>query len=163
VARDRKRKGRPTPVGELLASALQGTPAAQRLREAEIWRIWDEAVGPQIASRAQPAAIRNGVLTVTVASAPWLQQLNFLKADLRGKLNALLGEPLIQDIFLKSGNPARPDAQAAPRRQRRPRRLSPQEAAQIDRATAGLDDPVVREALATLFARHLASEPTGDE
>lgn len=163
MARDRKRKGRPTPVGELLASALQGTPAAQRLREAEIWRIWDEAVGPQIASRARPAAIRNGILTVAVASAPWLQQLNFLKAELRSKLNALLGEPLIQDIFLKSGSPARPATQAASRRRRRQRRLSPEETARIDRAIAELDDPGVRDAFAALFARHLASEPAGDD
>lgn len=163
MARERKRKGRPTPVGELLASALQGTPAAQRLREAGIWRVWDEAVGPQIASRAQPAAIRNGVLTVTVSSAPWLQQLNFLKAELRGKLNTLLGEPLVQDIYLKSGSPARPTAQAASRRRRRQRRLSPEETARIDRAIAGLDDPGVRDAFAALFARHLASEPAADD
>jgi len=42
-----------------------GTPGA-----AAIWRVWDDAVGPQIARRAQPVRLRARTLVVAVSSAP---------------------------------------------------------------------------------------------
>jgi predicted nucleic acid-binding Zn ribbon protein len=148
---------RPAPVAELIAAVFQGTPAAQRLREGAIWQVWQNAVGAQIASRARPTAIRNGILTVVVASSPWLQQLNFLKSELRNKLNAALGEELIKDIYLKAGSfkaePAEP--QTVIERKQRP--LSTEEKDLIARTTGELNDQQLRDALAGLFSRHLSS------
>ncbi len=157
MARKRGRSSRPVAVGDVMASALHGTPAARILKEGAIWRVWKECVGAQIASRARPASIRSGVLTVIVTSAPWLQQLNVLKGEIRSTLNAALGEEMIKDIFLKSGTLAEPDAPAVTRRRRKERRLTPAEEERIALATAEVGDPELRDSLSAFFARHLTS------
>lgn len=158
MARKRGRSSRPAAVGELLSTAFQGTPTARLLKEGGIWRVWDEVVGPQIASRAKPSAIRAGTLTVVVASAPWLQQLNFLKVELKNKLNAALGEELVKDIYLKSGTLTDPESSRQPRRRKKLHRLTPAEEARIAGITAEVSDPDLHDALSALFTRQLASK-----
>jgi hypothetical protein len=156
--RKRPRMSRPAAVTDLLSTVFQGTPTAQRLKEGVIWQVWQTVVGPQIAARARPAAIRNGVLTVVVASAPWLQQLNFLKSEIQNKLNDALGEQLIKDIFLKAGT-LRDESTPAPlTRKPKKRLLTQDEEALIAQATAGLNDPELRTTMAGLFSRHLVSK-----
>jgi hypothetical protein len=154
---------RPAPVADLIASVFKGTPAAQRLKEGVIWQVWQNAVGAQIASRAKPVAIRNGVLTVVVSSSPWLQQLNFLKAELRDKLNTAIGEELVMDIYLKAGSFKEEPSEPPPIQERKPRQLSRGEQEQISRTTAELGDQSLRDSLARLFARHLSSKDDPDE
>ncbi len=156
--RRRPRMSRPAAVTDLLSTVFQGTPAAQRLKEGAIWQVWQTAVGPQIAARARPAAIRNGVLTVVVESAPWLQQLNFLKPEIQSKLNAALGEQLVKDIFLKAGTVRNESTTTPTSRKQKQRLLTPDEEALIDQATAELNDQELRTTLAGLFSRHLTSQ-----
>ncbi len=149
---------RPAAVTDLLSTVFQGTPTAQRLKEGVIWQVWQSVVGPQIASRAKPAAIRNGVLTVVVASAPWLQQLNFLKSEIQNKLNAALGEQLVKDIFLKAGTVRNESTPPPTPWEPAERPLTPDEAALIAQSTAELNDQELRTTLAGLFSRHLSSQ-----
>ena len=157
----RPRMKRPAPVSELLSTLFAGTPAESRLKEGAIWEVWDRTVGSQIASRAKPAAIRNGVLTVVVSSAPWLQQLSFLKDQIREKLNTALGEEMVKDIFLRAGSVQKEPAEASSRPilKKKPRPLTPEELEAIASATEELADPELRGALSALFSRHLADCP----
>ncbi len=160
MAEKRKKMHRPAPINALLSGVFQGEPLQERLKEGKIWLVWDAAVGEQIANRAQPASIRNGVLTVVVASSPWMQQLNFLKTGIREKLNSAIGEELVKEIYLKAG---RPERQPAPQQRHPtiPRPLTPAELARIASQTADIENIELREELAGLMARHLAKvEPT---
>src|SRR5919109_4717827 len=154
----RSRMRSPLAVSALLTAALRGKPAEKRLKEGRIWLLWEEAVGRQIASHARPVTLRDGVLTVAVANAPWMQELNFLQRGLAEKLNSLLGEPIVREIFLKAGRiePPRP-----PEPEPRPaaRELTPAEQELIDAETAAVDDPEIRASLARLMARHYAAPP----
>lgn len=155
MAQIRKRMARPTPVTELLAAVFRGTPAEQRLREAAIWQVWHAAVGEQIARRARPVAIRDGLLTVTVSNAPWMQQLTFLKKKIIDAINERLGEELVRDILLKAGRgeePAKPEQPYRPRK----RTLSPEERQQIEDEAAALTDPELRAAFVSLMTKHLS-------
>ena len=153
----RPRMPRPAPLAELLAAALRGKPAEKRLREGKIWEIWGATVGPQIASRARPAAFRDGTLTVAVASAPWMQQLSFMKREIIAKLNEGLGEPLVQEMFLKTGKI--PAAEKVTPRRRPPQRpLAPAEVEWVAGQTAAIDDPELRTACESLLARHLVGQ-----
>ncbi|HEY6006937.1 MAG TPA: DciA family protein [Geobacteraceae bacterium] len=156
MANDRKRMPRPTPVAELMESVFRGTAAEQRLREGRIWLLWDAVVGPQIAARARPARFSAGVLSVAVASAPWMQQLTFLKRGLMERLNAALGEPLVTDIYLLAGRPEAPAPVTKPPSRKPP--LSAADRARIARDTAGVDDPELRAAFGRLLARHLQEQ-----
>src|SRR5436190_18050373 len=86
-----------TPLASLLGRCLDrvvGTDGA-----AAIWRAWEEAVGSQIARRAQPVRLRGRTLIVAVSSAPWMQEMQLLKPRLRDAINAQLAKPLVGDLF----------------------------------------------------------------
>jgi predicted nucleic acid-binding Zn ribbon protein len=68
-----------------------------------IWRIWEEAVGDEIARNARPAAVKGSTLLVHVSSSTWVHQLQFLKRDLISRLNAGLGQNRVEDIKFKVG------------------------------------------------------------
>jgi len=101
----RKKMPRPMAISDLLDSAFHGKPAERRLQEGKIWLVWDTAVGRQIAAKARPVSFRDGVLTVAVVSAPWMQQLTFLKKGMIEKINERLCHEMVRDIYLKAGMP----------------------------------------------------------
>lgn len=148
---------RPQGVSALLAGIFGGKPAARLLKEIVIWQVWDEVVGPQIARRARPSAIRDGVLTVTVASGPWLQQLTFLKGEIVTQLNEKVGEPLVREIYLKAGNPLpkpKPSEPASlPKRD-----LTEEERFLIDQRSATVQDDELRELMSEFMKRHCTSQ-----
>jgi hypothetical protein len=73
------------------------------LKTYSILGAWDEIVGESVAEHSQPRSIRNRILFIDVTHPTWMQQLQFLKPTLLEKVNAFLGEPLIQDIRFKVG------------------------------------------------------------
>lgn len=148
---------RPAPVSDLISTLFRGKPAEKRLEEGKIWLVWDAAVGEQIAAKARPASFREGVLTVMVASAPWMQQLSFLKTGMIEKLNGYLGQELVRDIYLKAGKPQSPPPPPKPRRKKE-RPLADAEKLRIAEQSSAIEDPELREAVARLLARHLANE-----
>src|SRR6266478_3429196 len=95
-----RRDSEVSPLADPLAHLLRRIDPEQRLHAYELWRFWDDVVGEQIARQAQPARLRNAVLFVTVASHVWMQELQFLKNDIRARLNERLGAALIEDIHL---------------------------------------------------------------
>lgn len=142
---------RPAPVSDLLGAFLRGTPAEKRLVEGRIWVVWDQAVGERIALHAQPSAFREGTLTVTVDSAPWMQQLTYLKKDLIAKVNGELGCEMVKEIFMKAGR-------IAPPKTKRPaavkqRQLTAVEQVEIAQQTASISDPELRTILERLIKR----------
>jgi len=142
---------RPAAVSDLLGAYLRGTPAEKRLYEGRIWVVWDQAVGERIAGHAQPSAFREGTLTVTVDSAPWMQQLTYLKKELIAKVNDELGQEMVQEIFWKAGHIARPQPNkpTLPKR----RELSAAEESDIAEQTASVSDPELRTILERLIKR----------
>jgi hypothetical protein len=59
---------------------------------------------------------RNGILFVTVATQSWMQELQFMKETIRGRLNARLGAELVRDIFFVSGSIDTPKHEASRQR-----------------------------------------------
>ena len=74
-----------------------------RIRVYRLWDFWDEVVGEAIAGRARPYRLNNGVLMVQVSSHTWMQELQFMKEEICGKLNARLEAPLIRDLHFVPG------------------------------------------------------------
>lgn len=146
----RPRMPAPRPLSGLMQESLAGSGLAERLREAEIWRIWPEVVGDTLSGRAQPLRIINGTLTVAVSSAPWLQELRFMTALMREKLNIRLGAEVVREIVLKAG---RVDTLPAkePEEITTARPLTPQQKAFIEAQAAEIADPEIRQALIELM------------
>jgi len=147
---------RPAVVSDLLAALLRGTPAEKRLKEGNIWLVWDEAVGSTIAAHAQPAAFRDGTLTLTVDSAPWMQQLTFLKRDLIAKVNDELGEGLVKDVYMKAGKVSSGKPVEQPKTPKR-RELSENERKWVAEQSESLTDPELRAVFESLMKKDIGT------
>jgi hypothetical protein len=144
----------PLPLSEVVRAELNTLGLSERLREAEIWRLWPEIVGPAIAFRATPLRIIRGVLTVAVSSGPWKQELAFLKMTMIEKLNNRLGGEVVRDIVLRSGQVARESLEILMPSEEAPlkkKQLTPRQLSFIDDQSAAISDVETREAFAALM------------
>src|SRR5512137_2854130 len=94
---------RPKAIRSILETTLKGLELDTQLRAYSLWGAWRDIVGESIASQTQLCAIRNKILFIDVSHPAWNQQLQFLKPTLLQKINAFLGENLIQDIRFHVG------------------------------------------------------------
>jgi predicted nucleic acid-binding Zn ribbon protein len=85
----------------MVVRALHG-PSARTVEG--VFARWDEAVGAEVAAHAQPAALRDGCLVVTVDHPTWATQLRFLEADLLAKLAAVTQPGEVTAIELRVGS-----------------------------------------------------------
>lgn len=122
------------------------------------WQFWDEAVGTQIAARAKPVRLRGAILEIRVDHPVWMQQLQLLKPRIISRLNELLGEHLIDDLFLRHGrnnsSPADVEPDNLPSRwQSDP--LSEEERQHIEETVASLPDSELRHHMRHLMEMQL--------
>lgn len=146
----RPRMSFPRPLSGVVQESLVGLGLAERLREAEIWRIWPDVVGATLACRAYPMRIINGTLTVAVSSAPWMQELRFMTAMMKEKLNICLGAEVVREIVLKAGRVDKPPAEV-PEEIAAPHHLTPDQMALIETQAAPITDPETRQAFIELM------------
>jgi predicted nucleic acid-binding Zn ribbon protein len=71
---------------------------APRTTLAEIQRVWPQAVGELVAAQAEPTGERDGVLTVSCASAVWAQELDLMGPELAQRINAALGADSVRRL-----------------------------------------------------------------
>ena len=146
----RPRMSFPRPLSGVIQESLSGLGLAERLREAEIWRIWLDVVGAALACRAQPLRIINGTLTVAVSSAPWMQELRFMTGMIKEKLNSRLGAEIVREIILKAGRVDTPPVEKSDEVPA-PRHLTQHQFSQIQEQSATIADPETRQAFIELM------------
>ncbi len=145
-------------LGSVLDQSLKRLDLTARLDEYAVWPIWNDVVGNVIARNAQPEKIRNGTLFVKVSSPVWMQQLQFMKDMIAGKLNFRLKGEVVKNLFFMVG---RIDAPM----------LAPEPAAQTDTGEnaggemnqeflASIADPDIRAAFKRLLKSHSRRQPT---
>jgi predicted nucleic acid-binding Zn ribbon protein len=149
----------PLPLSDVVKVELTALGLAERLREAEIWRLWPEVVGLTVAARATPLRIIKGTLTVAVSSGPWKQELTFLKAMMIEKLNDRLGGDVVREIVLKSGLIGRDAVMLPPPPEEVPlkKRLTTRQLTLIDEQSASITNLDTREAFISLMKASFAN------
>jgi hypothetical protein len=146
---DMRREGSgPSGIGAVLERVVRRIDPERRLHVYRIWRFWADEVGAGIAAHAQPSGFRAGVLAVRVDSPAWMQELQFLKDDLRARLNARLGQELVREIYFVSG-PATEATPAPP-----PRAAAPPAVAAEPPPLPPLRDPRLAEVFARVIRAH---------
>lgn len=146
----RARMSFPSPMKGFIQESLRNLGLAERLRDAEIWRVWSDAVGPAVAARARPLRIINGTLTVAVSSAPWMQELRFMTGIMKEKLNGILGAEVVREIILKAGRVDTPVTEEQEEKHPK-KRLTPRQKALIEEYSTPITDPETRQAFAELM------------
>jgi predicted nucleic acid-binding Zn ribbon protein len=91
------------PLGGILQKVLKKWDIPYKNTDRRLVDLWERAVGPPIALHTIPENLKRGSLYVLVSSPGWLHQLQFLKEEIRSKLNKLAGREEFRRIFFVIG------------------------------------------------------------
>lgn len=143
------RKSDPSPLGALLESAHSasidsgGCPLDVH--------TWQKAMGKRIAARSTPEHLRDGVLTLRVASSVWSQELSLLSTDIIARLQEIGFS--VQRIRCRVGTAPQQTATRRPRRMPTlPDAPLPEE---LKLRLASVDDAELRQAILLAAQSHL--------
>ena len=96
-------KPRPERLGPLVSRVLSDLGLDQTAWVVRVADCWEAAVGPEIARRCRPTALRGKVLEVTVDSSVWCQQLQLRRVEILAGLRRELGPEAPTDLWLRLG------------------------------------------------------------
>jgi predicted nucleic acid-binding Zn ribbon protein len=149
----------PTSLGQLMSKVY---PDPAGLDVAKVFGWWTRAVPERVVRHARPVHLRRGTLTVHVASAPWAQELVFLKDRLLRAVQRAAPEAGVRDLRFRVGPlPPMPERVAAARPKAEPQ-VTASLPEDVARALAGVDDDDLRDAIARAAAMSLApKKPRG--
>jgi hypothetical protein len=143
----------------ILGTMLRTMDSPQQREQFRVWDIWEGVVGPQIAGKTRPEALRNGVLVVSVTSSVWMQELSFMKQKILDRINQTLAPATIREIRFKLGDiqqaGAGCDEEPLPQ-------LTEEEQEIIAQHTASIEDQGLRESLQKLFTASRRRKKKGE-
>jgi hypothetical protein len=91
-------------AADILPKVLGGMRMDRRRAEAEIVKVWNSAMDPNVAAHAQPTGIRNGTLFVTVDSNVWLAEIvRYRRKEILDRLQHSFGPTMVQKISYRVG------------------------------------------------------------
>lgn len=132
-------------MGGILDQLFGRWNLTRKLSEQGVFAVWDTCVGEAVAAHAQPESIHQGRLLVTVSDPAWSHQLQFLKDDLKKKLNRQLGRAVVNELRFRIGA-VKPQAPPSPApASPRPVLLEAKVLNAIDEAVAPIKDEELRE------------------
>ena len=95
---------RARPAGAILPRVLKDMRMDRRRGEAEMVKVWNNLLDPNIVAHAQPTGIRNGTLFVTVDSSVWLSEIvRYRRKEILDRLQHSFGPTLIRKISFRVG------------------------------------------------------------
>ena len=99
------RSDEPRPLRDSLAevSADLGLPEPDAL--ALLIQEWESLVGPDVAPHCRLTSLREGVLRVTVDTAPRGTQLRYLEGELLERAASLVGADVVRELRVRVGSP----------------------------------------------------------
>ena len=100
------RSDEPRALSDSLAevSADLGLPEPDAL--ALLIQEWESLVGPDVAPHCRLTSLREGVLRVTVDTAPRGTQLRYLEGELVERAASLVGGDVVRELRVRVGSPS---------------------------------------------------------
>jgi predicted nucleic acid-binding Zn ribbon protein len=91
-------------MADLIPAVLDKLGLDRRRAEAEIVRVWNHLVDPNVTAHAQPAGLNKGTLFVTVDSSVWLSEIvRYRRKEILDRLQHSFGRELIARISFRVG------------------------------------------------------------
>jgi len=91
-------------VGAVVSGVLTGLRIDDRRAEAEVVKVWNSLIDPNIVAHAQPAGLRKGTLFVNVDSNVWLSEIvRYRRREILDRLQHSFGKNVIQRISFRVG------------------------------------------------------------
>src|SRR6059036_2727080 len=101
---ERGKELRAAPIADVLPRVLKEIGLDRRRAEAEIVRVWNHLVDPNITAHAQPTGLNRGTLFVTVDSSVWLSEIvRYRRKEILDRLQHSFGHDLIARISFRVG------------------------------------------------------------
>ena len=89
-------------VGDVLPNVAAELHLDNRRAEAEVVKVWNSLLDPNIVAHAQPVGLRKGTLFVTVDSSVWLAEIvRYRRKEILDRLQYGFGRNLIQRISFR--------------------------------------------------------------
>src|SRR5258708_3580072 len=89
---------------DLMPKVLSDLRFDRRRAEAEIVKVWNHALDPNIVAHAQPTGLNKGTLFVTVDSSVWLSEIvRYRRKEILERLQHSFGRDLISKISFRVG------------------------------------------------------------
>ncbi len=89
-------------AGDLLPGVMAGLRIEDRRAEAEVVKVWNSLIDPNIVAHAQPTGVRKGTLFVIVDSSVWLSEIvRYRRKEILDRLQHSFGREMIQRISFR--------------------------------------------------------------
>lgn len=95
------RRTEPTLVGDILREFFERPFVARKLAEGRLPDLWQEVVGPHIASLTHTFELKQGILYVGISSSVARQEIFFRRDELMTLLNQRSGHRIVNAIIVK--------------------------------------------------------------
>ncbi|HWV99871.1 MAG TPA: DUF721 domain-containing protein [Candidatus Acidoferrum sp.] len=91
-------------IGAVLPGVLSKLRIDRRQAEAEVLKVWNQLLDPNITAHAQPTGLRKGTLFVAVDSSVWLSELvRYRRKEILDRLQHSFGREFIARISFRVG------------------------------------------------------------
>ncbi len=91
-------------LGDVMPAVLNNLGLDRRRAEAEIVRVWNNLIDPNLTAHAQPTGLNKGTLFVTVDSSVWLSEIvRYRRKEILDRLQHSFGRDLIARISFRVG------------------------------------------------------------
>jgi predicted nucleic acid-binding Zn ribbon protein len=91
-------------AGDVLPKLMKDLRMDARQGEAEIVKVWNSLLDPNITAHAQPANLHKGTLFVNVDSSTWLSEIvRYRRKEILDRLQHSFGKNMIQKISFRIG------------------------------------------------------------
>lgn len=86
------------PLGKVLEDLLHTYRLKSKVNEVNLVREWEAIVGPLISNKTEKIFLKNGVLHITINSAPLKQELSYSKEQVMKLVEDRFGKGYITGI-----------------------------------------------------------------
>src|SRR5690606_18421186 len=86
------------PLGKVLEELLHTYRLQSKVNEVNLVRDWEKIVGPLISKKTEKIYLKNGILHLTISSAPLKQELSYSKDQLLQLIDDHYGKGYVKDI-----------------------------------------------------------------
>jgi predicted nucleic acid-binding Zn ribbon protein len=101
---EKAQKSRVKSAAALMPKVLTELRIDRRRAEAEVVKVWNTLLDPQITAHAQPTGLRKGTLFVAVDSNVWLSEIvRYRRKEIIERLRHSFGEDFIKKISFRVG------------------------------------------------------------
>ncbi len=104
MKKQRSRNSKYVHIKDVLSTVIRSCRKESNTELSEIRKIWDSVFDKAVTDNAQPTALRNTTLLITVKSSTLTHQLRFLTNDIIEAINRGTDHHRITEIKLKTGS-----------------------------------------------------------